>query len=455
MSMNWKQLLCAERLGGRSAKHEEGRSPFHSDHDKIIFSGAFRRLARKTQVHPMATNDHIHNRMTHSLEVACVGRTLGIRVGQALKDNGDLPDQFLPTDIGDIVQATCLAHDIGNPPFGHTGEDAIRNWFQKEGADFLEGLTPSQQDDIRAFEGNAQGLRVITTSEYHQHHEGMRLTYATLASAMKYPWTSSPTVLSQRPKNNKYGVFQSELKYFHEIAKKTGLISRGDDWYCRHPLVYLMEAADDFCYGIIDLEDGLEMGILNWNEIYELLRPVIQDSPQLADLERLLKKVNDGRKPALLRGKVIDAFINAGTQAFIDNQVAFLRGEVDSDLISLCDPKVRTAVQAAKDLAKRKIFNHSRRVELEIGAYTVIGTLLNTICTSVYAYLSNPNQLTYKDNRVLALMGENLFHPSVSQRGENFRYLALMAVIDFISGMTDNYATNLAKQFNGMGESRY
>ena len=455
MPMNWNQLLCADRLGNRIAKNEEGRSPFHSDHDKIVFSGAFRRLARKTQVHPMATNDHIHNRMTHSLEVACVGRTLGIRVGQALKDKGDLPGHIWPTDIGDIVQATCLAHDIGNPPFGHTGEDAIRNWFQKEGAEFLRELSPSEQDDIRVFEGNAQGLRVLTTSEYHQFHDGMRLTYATLASSIKYPWTSSPTVLGRRPKNNKYGIFQSELKHFHEIAQKTGLIQRDDDWYCRHPLVYLMEAADDFCYGIIDLEDGLEMGILNWNEIYELLHPVIADSPQLPELERLLKKVNDGRKPALVRGKVIDAFINAGTAAFIKHQDAFLRGDIEGDLISLCDPKVKIAVQAAKDLAKKKIFNHSRRVELEIGAYAVIGTLLNTICSAVYASLGDAGQMTYKDNRVMALIGENNFHPDVSKKVHNYKYLALMAVIVYISGMTDNYATNLAKQFNGMGYSHY
>jgi len=455
MTMNWHQLLCADRLGNRVAKHEEGRSPFHSDHDKIIFSGAFRRLARKTQVHPMATNDHVHNRMTHSLEVACVGRTLGIRVGEALKDKGDLPAQFLPTDIGDIVQASCLAHDIGNPPFGHTGEDALRNWFQKEGAEFLQDLSPAERDDIRVFEGNAQGLRVLTTSEYHQYHEGMRLTYATLASSIKYPWCSSPTVLGQRPKDNKYGIFQTELTYFHEIARKTGLIERGENWYCRHPLVYLMEAADDFCYGIIDLEDGLEMGILKWEEIYELLHPVIEDSAQLPDLERLLKKVNDGRKPALMRGKVIDAFINSGTRAFIEHQEAFLNGEVDGDLISLCDPKVKVAVQAAKELAKRKIFNHSRRVELEIGAYSIIGTLLSTICTAVYASLGGAEQMTYKDNRVMALIGENNFHPDVLDKTGRYKYHALMAVIDFVSGMTDNYATNLAKQFNGMGNSNY
>ena len=202
MTMNWHQLLCAERLGHRPVKDEEGRSPFHSDHDKIIFSGAFRRLARKTQVHPLATNDHIHNRMTHSLEVACVGRTLGIRVGAALKAAGDLPAHIVPTDIGDIVQASCLAHDIGNPPFGHTGEEAIRNWFQKEGAFYLDTLTPAEQTDIRVFEGNAQGLRVLTTSEYYQYQEGMRLTYATLASSIKYPWCAEATVSQQRPKLN-------------------------------------------------------------------------------------------------------------------------------------------------------------------------------------------------------------------------------------------------------------
>jgi dGTPase len=455
MPMNWDQLLCPERLGNRAAKYEEGRSPFHSDHDKIIFSGAFRRLARKTQVHPMATNDHVHNRMTHSLEVACVGRTLGIRVGQALKNEGDLPAHVFPTDIGDIVQATCLAHDIGNPPFGHTGEDAIRNWFQKEGAEFLEKLSPDEQDDIRVFEGNAQGLRVLTTSEYYQYHEGMRLTYATLASSIKYPWCSSATVLNQRPKNNKYGVFQSELEYFHEIAGKTGLIQKGDNWYCRHPLVYLMEAADDFCYGIIDLEDGLEMGILQWQEIYDILRPVIEDSPHFADLESALKKVNDGRKPAIVRGKVIDAFITAGTQAFVKHQREFLNGDVNSDLISLCDHSVMTAVQAAKDLAKGKIFNQSKRVELEIGAYATIGTLLSAICSAVDASLGDHRQMTYKDNRVMALIGDNNFHPNVNTKEKNYRYLALMAVIDYISGMTDNYATNLAKQFNGMGLLAY
>ena len=454
MTMNWEQLLCADRLGRRPAKSEEGRSPFYSDHDKIVFSGAFRRLARKTQVHPLASNDHVHNRLTHSLEVACVGRTLGMRVGNALQAHGELPEPLLPTDIGDIVQSSCLAHDIGNPPFGHTGEDAIRNWFQKEGAAYLEGLDEVERDDVRLFEGNAQSLRVLTTLEYYQYEEGMRLTYATLAAAIKYPWTATPSVRNQRPKNTKYGVFQAELDYFHEIAERTGLLPQGDDWYCRHPLVYLMEAADDFCYGILDLEDGLEMGILGWAEIYDILRPIIP-SEQVAELERALKRVDDGRKPAVVRGKVIGALIDSGAEAFMRHRQDFLAGRVTGDLISLCDAPVRSAVQAAKDLARDRIFNHAKRVELEIGAYNTIGTLLSTLCGAVDALLSDPSRVTYKDDRVLALIGRNNFHPSVFQKTGHYKYQALMAVIDYISGMTDNYATNLAKQFNGMGEVRY
>ncbi len=454
MAMNWEQLLCAERLGHRPAKSEEGRSPFYSDHDKIIFSGAFRRLARKTQVHPLAANDHVHNRLTHSLEVACVGRTLGMRVGNALQARGELPEPLVPTDIGDIVQSSCLAHDIGNPPFGHTGEEAIRNWFQKEGRVYLEGLTEAERDDVRLFEGNAQSLRVLTTLEYYQYEEGMRLTYATLGASIKYPWTATPSIQNQRPKNNKYGIFQTELDYFHEIAQRTGLQPIGEHWYCRHPLVYLMEAADDFCYGILDLEDGLEMGILAWPEIYEILRSVIPPA-QIPELERNLNKVDDGRKPAILRGKVIEALIDSGTDAFMKHRADFLAGKVQGDLISLCDNNVRTAVQAAKDLAKQRIFNHAKRVELEIGAYNTIGTLLSTLCGAVDALLGDPAQVTYKDNRVLALIGENNFHPTVFARQGRYKYQALMAVIDYISGMTDNYATNLAKQFNGMGEVRY
>lgn len=457
IGMEWDRLLSSKRLGGRPSKKEPGRSPFNSDHDKIIFSGAFRRLARKTQVHPLATNDHVHNRLTHSLEVACVGRSLGILVGQKLFDDKKLPDNFCPNDIGDIVQSTCLAHDIGNPPFGHTGEEAIRSWFNNEGAEYLNQMRPCEINDLETFEGNAQGLRVLTSVENHINEGGMRLTYATLAAFIKYPWTSLPAVDGQRPKKNKYGVFTAELNVFREIVSETGLNKlSGDDWYNRHPLVHLMESADDFCYGILDLEDGLEMNILKWDDVYDIIKPVLQsDGSNISDIENDLSKVGYGRKMPILRGKVIDAYVRAAADAFIRHEKQYLDGD-QTNLIELCDSDIKKSVNDAKLIAKSKIFNHPRKIELEIGSYNVISTLLNVMCKAALEWNNDPKKMSFRSSRVLDLIGENTFHPSIkSQHVEALElskdYLALMRVVDFVSGMTDNYATFMAKQFNGMG----
>lgn len=450
--MNWHDLLKSERLGNRVAKTELGRSPFNSDHDKVIFSGAFRRLGKKTQVHPLATNDHIHNRLTHSLEVACVGRSLGIRVGQHLLEK--FPKGIFPSDIGDIVQTACLAHDIGNPPFGHTGEEAISYWFKNDGSEFTKDLSPAELCDLENFEGNAQGLRVLTTSEYHPYEGGMRLTYASLSSFIKYPWTSVPAIANERPKKNKYGSFQSELSIFNEIASKTGLIKKGpNDWYCRHPLVNLMEVADDFCYGLLDLEDGLEMGILEWDEIFELFKPVLEKD-SINALKRELTELSIGRRPPLIRGKIISAYVEAAAKAFIDNEDKFLSGEAD-DLLQLCDPDVIKVVSDAKDLAKRKVFSHPRKIELEIGAYSAISILLSVLCEAAFEHVNTPHKMSFRSKRALDLIGEKTFPPNLHSSKENSpTYLALMRVIDFVSGMTDHYATYLSKQFSGMGESR-
>lgn len=455
MSMSWDRLVNANRLGNRPSKTEKGRSPFNSDHDKIIFSGAFRRLAKKTQVHPLATNDHVHNRLTHSLEVACVGRSLGIRVGEKLERAGKLPQDFSATDIGDIIQSTCLAHDIGNPPFGHTGEAAIRSWFENDGSRFLKDLHPEEASDLRTFEGNAQGFRNLTSAEYHPYDGGMRLTYATLASFIKYPWTSIPAASGKRPRSNKFGVFKSELSLFKEVADAVGLIKQGgDDWYCRHPFVYLMEAADDFCYGILDLEDGLEMGILSWNDVYEILSPVLLPET-LRELEPELAKSKDGRKPPLIRGKVIDAYVEAAANAFLKFEDNFLRGE-EIDLVSKCEGGVAEAVKAAKDLAKNRIFIHPRKVELEIGSYSVMATLLEVMCNAALEFTTDAAKCSFKSNRVIDLIGRGTFDPKMNNHPDGLtpRYVALMRIIDFISGCTDHYATYLAKQFNGMGEAR-
>lgn len=451
--MDWKKLLNTNRLGNKPAKQELGRSPFNSDHDKIIFSGAFRRLAKKTQVHPLASNDHIHNRLTHSLEVACVGRSLGIKVGQALMDKNRLPVGFLPTDLGDIVQSACLAHDIGNPPFGHTGEEAIRNWFEHDGQCYLSGLTPEEQADLLYFEGNAQGLRVLTASEYHPYAGGMRLTYATLGAFIKYPWTSQPAIEGLRPKQ-KYGVFQAELDIFAEIAGAVGLQQQGADWFCRHPLVYLMEAADDFCYGILDLEDGLEMEILTWEEIFAILQPVLETT-KMSELHAELQKVATGRKPELIRGQVISAYIDAAANAFIEYEDELFQG-TPGDLISLCPELIKNSVHTAKETAKSKIFSHPRKIEVEIGAYYVISTLLEVMCAAVEEWVNKPAAISFKSKRVIDLIGAETFDPRIYDVNSLHtpQYLALLRVLDFISGMTDHYATYMAKQFNGMGESR-
>jgi dGTPase len=457
--MKWETLLNKNRLGNRRPKEEECRSPFHSDHDKVIFSGSFRRLARKTQVHPLATNDHVHNRLTHSLEVACVGRSLGMRVGQKLLSSKRIPENYTAADIGDIVQTACLAHDIGNPPFGHTGEEAIRYWFSHDkGKDLIGEMSADEASDLRAFEGNAQGFRVLTTSEYHPYDGGMRLTYASLGAFIKYPWLSIDTVKQARPRQKKYGVFQSELGLFEEVAKATGVLRHGDHWYCRHPLAHLMEISDDFCYAILDLEDGIEMGILSWEEVFALLRPVL-DGEKIDHLVADLKDLRPGRKPPLIRGKVISAFVDAGSNAFIENESGILAGSID-EILSLCDQKVRDCVSEAKNLAKERVFQHPRKVELEIGAYDTIATVLDVTCSAALDFVKGGGVVSQRSKQSIDLIGKATFHPEVTSNRKSKRskssieYLALMRAIDFVSGMTDNYAARLAKQFNVSRDAR-
>ena len=451
-SMSWDKLLNNTRLGGRPPKSELGRSPFHSDHDKVIFSGAFRRLARKTQVHPLATNDHVHNRLTHSLEVACVGRTLGVRVGQELLNERLIPEQHSASDIGDIVQTACLAHDIGNPPFGHTGEEAIRHWFSNDvGAKLIEQLPFNEATDLRRFEGNAQGFRVLTTSEYHPYEGGMRLTYASLGAFIKYPWLAGDAVNGQRPIQNKYGIYCSELGLFNEVADATGLLKLGDGWRCRHPLANLMEVSDDFCYAILDLEDGVEMGILEWDKVFEILCLVLDDH-QKNQLVKEIQGMKVGRRLSMVRGKVISAFVDAGATAFMNNHNEIMTGKV-LGILELCDKNVRECVAAAKGLARDEIFQHPRKVELEIGAYSTISTLLNVSCSAALEYVRKGGVADSKTRRVVELLGLDLKNLDTSGSVSK-EYGAMMQVLDYVSGMTDNYAMHLARQFNGMGGER-
>ncbi|MBJ7548567.1 deoxyguanosinetriphosphate triphosphohydrolase, partial [Pseudomonas sp. OA3] len=357
--MDWHTLLTRERLGKPAPSSAElGRSPFHKDHDRIIFSGAFRRLGRKTQVHPVSSNDHIHTRLTHSLEVSCVGRSLAMRVGEMLRD--DLPHWCTPSDLGMVVQSACLAHDIGNPPFGHSGEDAIRHWFQQAaGRGWLDAMSDAERGDFLNFEGNAQGFRVLTQLEYHQFDGGTRLTYATLGTYLKYPWTARHAD-AQGYKKHKFGCYQSELPLLEQIAAKLELPQLETQRWARHPLVYLMEAADDICYGLIDLEDGVEMELLDYTEVEALLLDLVGDD--LPETYRQLgPKDSRRRKLAILRGKAIEHLTNAAASAFVEQQQALLDGGLQGDLVEHMHGAAKHCVQSAKSLAREKIFHDKRK----------------------------------------------------------------------------------------------
>lgn len=438
--MNWQSLLSPERLGKEALSPDElGRSPFHKDYDRVVFSGAFRRLGRKTQVHPVSSNDLIHTRLTHSLEVASVGRSLGMLVGELLRD--ELPSWCLPIDLGVVVQSACLAHDIGNPPFGHSGEDAFRFWFlQTAGKGWFDDMSEAQLLDFLNFEGNAQGFRILTQLEYHQHEGGMRLTYATLGSYLKYPWTSR-YASAEGYKKCKFGCYQSELPLLEQITDKLGLPKVSEGRWQRHPLVYLLEVADDICYALIDLEDGIEMGLLSYTEVESLLLELV--GSQHPDLYKQLQATSSARrKLAILRGKAIEHLTNAAAEAFVNQQKLLLAGELVGDLVEYMDLASKHCILTAKRIAREKIFHDKQKTLHEIGAYTTLEILLNSFCGAAVE-LYEKKTLSFKNKRIFDLLGHD-----VPQ--ENWTlYQSIMRMIDFIAGMTDNYATEMAKEMTG------
>lgn len=441
--MSWERLLDPSRLHDRRGERpggerdEIGRSPFHKDHDRIVFAGSFRRLGRKTQVHPLTDNDHIHTRLTHSLEVGCVGRSLGMIVGERL--SGRLPDWITPADLGVIVQAACLGHDIGNPPFGHAGEYAIRDWFARAAVDskgLLEGLSATERQDLLTYEGNAQGFRIVTQVEYNQFRGGMRLTTATLGTLLKYPWT-----VEHGGAAGKFGCYQSERELLAEVAERLGLLPRGEGRWCRHPLAWLVEAADDICYALLDLEDGLEMGILRYEEVAGILIQIAGGEP--ADYTSMQRDgVSQRRRIAALRGAAMERAVNDVGAVFVQHEAELLGGRLKDDLLELCHPDLGWGVKAAKQLARERIFQNERKAKLEIGAYTTLGILLEAFIGAAHE-LHHTGRSTFKHQRVLALIGENTPRPSWSL------YDSYRRMLDFIGGMTDHFAVDLAQEMGG------
>ena len=430
--MRWLELLSTVRIGSKKQSTEQARSPFHKDYDRIIFSQSFRQLNRKTQVHPLTQHDGIHTRLTHSLEVSCIGRSLGMLAAEKIKDQ--LPVWISPADVGAIIQAACLAHDIGNPPFGHAGEYAIREWFDDAShGNFLEKLSDQ-------FEGNAQGLRLLTKIDYHPNDGGMRLTYATLGAYLKYPWLSK-TIASQgdRPASQraKFGCYQSEKDILQQIAEQLGLIQLGEYHYCRHPLTYLLEAADDICYALIDLEDGIVLNMLSYEEVEPIFLDLIADYGKPSELS--MPSTTWQQKIAALRGRVMKRLVDEVTTAFAKHHFEILTGQLKGSLLQYCSQDIERGIERAKNLARDKIFEHPQKAGLEIIAHQSLQNILDA-----FIPLTTPHKsLSFKEQRLMSML---------QRAGVNFQsdhYENIMQVLDIISKFSDHQAYNLSQELQG------
>ena len=446
--MEWEKLLTDSRLGERhpaKQKLSDGRSEFQKDFDRIVFSPAFRRLQDKTQVFPLPESDFVHTRLTHSLEVSCVGRSLGNLVGETvIKRHPSLGDRFTKFHFGEIAAAACLAHDIGNPPFGHSGEDAIAEYFRSgNGQNFKSKIRDEKKwSDLIKYEGNAQGFRIITKLQNPRVNGGLQLTYSTLAAVSKYPRESLINIKSTLLKNKayrKYGFFQAEKNIFKEVADAAGLdcVRSGKMyWWCRHPLAFLVEAADDICYRVMDLEDGFRLGLISFKETEELLRPLVP--------RQGLKNYRDKDEKdriGYLRAVAINELVNELAKVFLDEEKNILSGRFENELISQI--KRANALKRIKDISVAKIYKSRSVVEREVAGYEVLGGLLDTFIDSYNeAY---EGKISSKNKSVFALIPGRI--------GDDIPddlYLRLLRIIDFVSGMTDSFAVSLFRKIKGI-----
>lgn len=431
----WGMLLSAKRFKKSNSEQADTRNEFHKDYDRIIFCSAFRRLGKKTQVHPLSKNDHIHTRLTHSLEVSSVGRSLGQKFGEYLHERKELPGTITSQDIAAIVQVACLAHDIGNPPFGHAGEYAIRHWF-KENINKLCLTDRHELNDFLYFEGNAQGFRVVTQIENRRLQGGLNLTYATLGALVKYPWLSSCELAEYK---RKFNFFKSEEEIASEIFGELGLVNNETNLISRHPLSYLMEGADDICYKVLDIEDGLELGLLRYEEVEGLL---VKLAGREYEPNRIEEGWSDRRKIYYLRSRAIKNLINEVLKICKDNYDDILRSEFQGDLISRISGDIADGIVMAKELTNKNIFLCKRKIQLELGAYETISTILEALIDSVNEHKRGGN-ISFKSERIMDLIGRRYYDEKASHY-ENY-----MLITDQVSGMTDDYASYIAGQLRG------
>lgn len=438
--MQWDKLLTRQRLGkDQPEKPEDARTSFQRDYDRLVFSSPFRRLKDKTQVFSLAKNDYIRTRLIHSLEVSCVGRSLGTIVGYEIKDrHRDELEKFTASDFGDIVAASCLAHDIGNPPFGHAGEDAIRSGFASWYETVKEKLTLTDQEktDLDLFEGNAQGFRILTRLEMQARTGGMQLTCPTLATFTKYPRESliSKDILNGYTGKSvkKYGFFQAEKDLFATVADTVGLIRRSPDvaWWSRHPLAFLVEAADDISYHIVDLEDGYRMGYIPFNKAKQLLN-------EIADQPHPEKHTNtEEEQIKFLRAVAINKLVKEVAQIFLDREQELLEGKFDSDLVS--ESHYTKTLDEIQSETRKQVFNHPEVVGIQVAGYEVLGQL--------FGEFVNATLYSSKKGELLKQMLPKQYCPTDNESS----YSKILKIIDYISGMTDSYATTLFQELKGI-----
>lgn len=438
--MNWRSLLSAQRNPNTPAYNEASRSAFEQDYDRIIFSHPFRRLQDKTQVHPLPEHDFVHTRLTHSLEVSSVGRSLGKKVGAAILDrHQELKDQFTLFDFGAIVAAAALTHDLGNPPFGHAGEDAISDFFAQHpnGLYYKDKVTDAQWADLIKFEGNAQGFRILNKNQY-----GLKLTYATLGAFTKYP---CPALFPQRDKNQrsqkKFGFFDSEKNIYRDIAAHLGVPQQHEYSWKRHPLTFLVEAADDICYSIIDLEDGCSLGLVGYDEARSLFEGVISKSK--SKLGKLDQLSSQQEKIGFLRALAIGDLMEECTTLFLDHENDILTGKFDRALADDCHSK--DALKNIIDVSVEKIYRARKVVEIEAAGHQVIPGLLEEFVIAGNYFIEKKRSRKY-DNLQMLLPPE--INSTVANNPGDY-YGMLRLVIDFVSGLTDKHALSLYQKIKG------
>lgn len=440
--MNWLQLISNKRLGQehRHPERHDDRTEFKRDYDRLIFSAPFRRLQNKTQVFPLPGSIFVHNRLTHSLEVASVGMSLGNDVAQRLMVLHPELRNTLFQEIGQIVATACLAHDMGNPPFGHSGEKAVQTFFTEGVGKYLkEKVSPAFWSDIIHFEGNANAFRLLTHQFEGRRAGGFVMTYSMLASIVKYPFSSTAT-----SGKGKFGFFESEREMYQRIADELGIFRVSNPGeplrYVRHPLVFLVEAADDICYMIMDLEDAHKLKILSYEEIAGLLLKFFDKTMQNRILQRMVDEglTDDNEKVVYLRACVIGKLENECVNVFVEHEEEILNGTFEGSLIKQMNIPLAEAYRSCATLSKQRIYRSKPVLDVELSGFKIMETLMQQMTAAIM----HPERY-YSQQLIERVSSQYAINsPDLEAR--------IMAVIDYISGMTDIYALDVYQKINGI-----